>query len=165
MSEDNVQVVHSLKDLDWYRKSTYYLCMWLAQVQRFAEKLEKGEPFDKGLLVYAMNEVERYKEFFEQDKAKLGFTDGYDFLEDNEFIGFSIRNGRLISEVSNEQIFKVVDKWYYGFPATANHYQFEVAHYVVCLAEAEDKAKKIYPEETFGKNDGTTAEKCRGDGN
>ena len=153
--------VHSLKDMEWYRRSVYNLCMWLAQVQRFAEKIEKGEPFDKGLFIYACSEAERYKEFFEEDKAKLGFEDGYDFLEDNEFIGFSIRNGKLISEVDNKGIFGIVDKWYYGFPVKANHYQFEVAHYVVHLAEADVNAKSIYPEDVFGKNDGTFAEKCR----
>ena len=159
MSEE-IQI-HSLQDIEWYRKSVFRLCLWLAQVQRFAEMLEKGIPFDKGLFVYACGEVERYKYLYEEDKAKLGFKGGYDFLEDNEFIGFSIRNGRLVSEVDNDAIFKIVDKWYYGFPANANHYQFEVAHYVVCLAEADLKAKSIYPEDIFGKNDGTTAEKCR----
>ena len=151
--------VYGLKDINWYRRSVYNLCLWLAQVQRFAEMIEKGQNFDRALFVYACCQVERYKDFYEEDKGKLGFTDGYDFLEDNEFIGFSIRNGRLISQVSNEEIFKIIDKWYYGFPATANHYQFEVAHYVACLAEASIQAKRIYPEETFGKNDGTTAEK------
>lgn len=159
MSDDKV---YSLEELDWYRKSVFNLCLWLAQVQRFAQMLEKGEPFDRGLFMYACCEAERYKQFYEEDKAKLGFTDGYDFMEDNEFIGFSVHGGRLISEVDNSEIFKIVDKWYYGFPATANHYQFEVAHYVVCLAEADIKAKSIYPEKTFGKNDGTFAEKCRG---
>ena len=37
---------HSLEDLKNYRESVYYLCLWLAQVQRFAQKLEKKEPFD-----------------------------------------------------------------------------------------------------------------------
>ena len=153
---------HSLEDVKNYRESVYYLCLWLAQVQRFAQKLEKKEPFDRGLFVFAVSEAARFKNFYEEDKGKLGFSDGYDFMEDNEFIGFSIKDGRLVSEVSNEEIFNIVDKWYYGFPATANHYQFEVAHYVVNLAEAVSQAKKIYPKEVFGKNDGTFAEKCRG---
>lgn len=156
--------VFSLQEVDWYRRSIYNLTVWLAQVQRFAEKIQNKEPFDRGLFVYACSEVEKYKDFFEQDKGKLGFTDGFQFMEDNEFIGFSIRNGKLISEVPDSEVFKIVDKWYYGFPANANHYQFEVAHYVVALAEAEKKAKELYPVETFGKNDGTFAEKCRGFG-
>ena len=156
--------IFSLEEVGYYRDSVFNLCLWLAQVQRFAQMLENGTAFDRGLFVYACFQVEHYKELYEQDKARLGFTDGYQFMEDNEFIGFSIRDGRLISSVDNEDIFKIVDKWYYGFPANANHYQFEVAHYVVCLAEAEMKAKTIYPEKTFGKNDGQFAEKNKGYG-
>ena len=162
MSKKEDLKIFSHEEIQFYRYSIHYLCTWLAQVQRFAEFLENGEPFDKGLFVYACAQVEKYKEFYETDKAKLGFTDGYEFMEGNEFIGFSIRNGRLISDVPNEDIFKIVDKWYYGWPENANHYQFEVAHYVACLAEREESAKEIYPVETFGKNDGRFAEKCRG---
>ena len=34
---DDIQI-HSAKDIAWYRKSVFRLCLWLAQVQRFAER-------------------------------------------------------------------------------------------------------------------------------
>ena len=58
---------------------------------------------------------------------------------------FSIKNGKLISEVDNDAIFKVVDHGIMVFQLQLTIRQFEVAHYNICLTEAETKAKSLYP--------------------
>lgn len=127
-----------------YKNSTLQLCLWLAQIQKMSDALEKGQKVDKRKFVYASSMLADYKKYFLEDKQALGFDDGFSFLEDNKFIGFSIKDGRFISDVSNEEVYKIVDKWFFGFPVTANHYQFEVANYVVALSE-EKTREGFYP--------------------
>lgn len=141
--------VISEKLLDDYKEATKQLCLSLAHIQRLSDMLQKRIPFDKAKLVYMCSAAEESKKRFIISKKNLGYDDGFQFLEDNRFNGFSVENGKLVSDVSNEEIFKVCDKWYYGYPNSANHYQFEVAVYVISLAEVESTAKVVYPEGMF----------------
>jgi hypothetical protein len=93
-----------------------------------------------------------YKKYFLEDKQAMGLDDGFSFLENNKFIGFSIQDGKLIKDVDNEQVYRIVDKWFYGFPITANHYQFEVASYIIALSEEEDR-DGLYPDELLDDGD------------
>ncbi len=134
--------------LERYRYTVLQLCLWLAQIQKMSDALSKGMPVDKRKYVYACSMLADYKKYFLDDKQALGFDDGFSFLEDNKFIGFYIKDGKLYKEVDNEEIYKIVDKWFYGFPISANHYQFEVSVYVVALSEENTRAG-LYPEDMF----------------
>lgn len=139
----------SSETLDDYISYVYDMCIYMAELQKFSDKLKKGEQFKRSLFVYACEMVCLSKEKLIQLKKELGFDDAFAFLEDNSFIGFSIKDGRLLREegVTDEDIFSICDKWYYGFPATANHYQFEVANYVIALAETDKYGEyKRYPD-------------------
>ncbi len=127
-----------------YGYNTLWLCLWLREIQNFADRKERGEEFDKEKFVYACRMCEKFKNLFLGSKAKLGYDDKFEFMEDNNFFGFSIKNGRFIGNVSKEEIFKIVDKWYYGFPETANHYQFEVSMYVLTMSDDEDRNDVLY---------------------
>lgn len=127
-----------------YGYNTLWLCLWLRELQNYADKKERGEELDKERLIYACKQCEHFKGLFLKSKEKLGYDDKFDFMEDNNFFGFSIKNGRFIGDVSNEEIFKIVDKWYYGFPDTANHYQFEVSTYVLTMADDTDRTDVLY---------------------
>jgi hypothetical protein len=146
MSEKRVISEQLLND---YKDATEQLCICLAHIQRLSDMFQKRIPFDKAKLVYVCTAAEMQKKRFITAKKNLGYDDGFQFLEDNRFNGFSVEGGKLISEVSNEEIFKVCDKWFYGYPNTANHYQFEVATYVICLAEVEHTVASMYPEGMF----------------
>lgn len=132
--------------VEQYKYTTLQLTLWLAQMQKFADRLEKGLPVNKKKYVYAASMLADYKKYFLEDKKALGFDDGFQFLEDNRFIGFYIQDGKLHKEVDNDEIYRIVDKWFYGFPVSANHYQFEVATYVVSLSE-EKTREGFYPKE------------------
>ncbi len=136
--------IHTLEDTSKYRSALYYFCVWQAQVSLFEEKKKNNEQYDEKKYEYACAQLEQFRTELENCKANLDFKDGLAFMNDAEFDGFSIQNGKLIARVDNETIFNVLDPWYYGFPITANHRQFEVAHYIICMVEAETK-KSIYP--------------------
>jgi len=137
--------------LEDYRDAMGTLVTFLAQLNKFADKVKKGEPFERALFVYSCERICYAKRAILDAKAKMGFTDKFTFLEDNNFIGFSIKDGRLIRDegVTDKDIFKICDKWFYGFPATANHYQFEVASYVCALVEVDLFGEYGYYPEDF----------------
>lgn len=136
-----------------YRYNTQKLCLWLRELQNFADMKERGEEFDKDKLIYACKMCERWKKLFLESKEALGYTDRFDFMENNNFFGFSIKNGRFISEVSKKEILNTVNKWFYGYPETANHYQFEVSYYVIALAhDIEEMDDVLYADFYKNKN-------------
>ncbi|WP_161487344.1 hypothetical protein [Butyrivibrio hungatei] len=104
----------------------------------------KGEDFDKEKFIYACKMCEQYKLDFISSKESLGFTDKFEFMETNHFVGFSIVDGKFVGDVTDEQLFAITDKWYYGFPVSANHYQFEVSCYAMTQFDTEDRTGMLY---------------------
>ncbi len=133
-----------------YKHNTLWLCLWLKELQNYADKKACGEEFDKDKFIYACKMCEKWKKALLESKEVLGYTDRFQFMEDNNFLGFSIKNGRFVGDVSDEEIFSIVDKWFYGFPDTANHYQFEVSVYVLTLSDVDDRTDVLYKD--FNKN-------------
>ncbi len=134
----------SLEQVKKYRYNTQKLCLWLREVQHFADAKAAGHEIDQGKFIYACKMCEEFKARFLESKEALGYDDRFAFMEDNKFFGFSIENGRFVGNVSKEEIFEIVDKWFYGFPETANHYQFEVSYYVLTQSDPNDYSDKLY---------------------
>ncbi|WP_026653346.1 hypothetical protein [Butyrivibrio proteoclasticus] len=127
-----------------YRYNTRFLCLWLRELQLFADKREAGKEINQGMFAYACKKCTFYKAEFLKCKEELGYNDKFSFLEDNHFIGFSIINGKFVGDVSDSQINAITDKWYYGFPERANHYQYEVGCYVDTMSEKRDFTNWLY---------------------
>ena len=144
--------VIKLDVLEEYKDNVKSLCQYLSRMQWYADKQKRGEKFKRALFVYCCERVITCKTNVLALKKQLGFTDELTFLEDNNFIGFSIKDGHLNLDdgITNSDVFKIVDKWFFGFPATANHYQFEVANFVVALAEVETtEEENDFPESVW----------------
>lgn len=125
-----------------YRDSLFWFCAYNAQLQQFGEAIEQNQEINKKRLIYAAVMLEHYKSYLLEDKKALGFDDGLDFLENNRFIGFEIKEGKFIGD--KDKVLDIVAKWRDGFPQKANNYQYEVAMLCLTLAFPE-VLKDLYP--------------------
>ena len=138
-------------DVIAYRNYVRHLCLYSAEVQRMTGMLEKGGQVNKKLLVYALSMVKGYRIALMQVMNRMGIGGSLDFMEDNEFIGFSVRQGRLILEGSRKAVLDVCRKWIDGFPDEANYYQYAVGMYCLALAYADTLDKNfLFPEHLLG---------------
>lgn len=131
-----------MTNIQAYKASVTWFCCYMAELQRFADMVEKGEMPSRRKVIYASSMAQQYAPEVLKNKEALGFTDGFSFLEDNRFDGFSILNGRL--EGDRDKILPLVRKWVEGFPGTANNYEYEVGIYALALGWSEEK-KGLYP--------------------
>lgn len=127
-----------------YKSSLIWFCCYMAELQRFAEMKEKGKEPSKRKVIFASSMATFYKKDVLAYKEALGLTDGFQFMEDNRFNGFSIRNGRL--EGDKDVVYDIVSGWVQGFPDTANNYEYEVAIYALALGWAE-RMPELYPKD------------------
>ena len=134
-------------DIIVYKDSVRNLCVYTAEVQRFTEALDKGQRISRRCLTYALSKVKSYHRITRQVMNRMGIPGDIEFMEDNEFLGFSIKQGRLTLEDTRDVVFDTCLKWIEGFPDEANHYQYAVAMYCLALAYPDTlKLENFYPE-------------------
>jgi hypothetical protein len=93
--------------------------------------------------------VNDYKGFLLSVMKRMGIDGGLSFMEDNEFMGFSVRSGRLYTE-DKGVVVRICRKWVYGFPDEANAYQYAAGMYAICLAYADEvNLRDLYPAYIF----------------
>lgn len=137
----------SEKDIRAYKWFARKLCLYAAEVQRCADAAEEGRALDKRCLTYALAKLDGYRRLTLECMNILGYKGGIQFMEDNEFIGFSIKQGRLFMEDDKEVVLNTCKKWVYGFPEEANYYQYAVAMYCIALAFPDAVSREdLYPE-------------------
>ena len=134
-------------DLNAYKWYARKLCIYAAEVQRFSDAAREGKKIDRRCLTYALAKLKGYRRFTLQSMNMLGIKGGIDFMEDNEFIGFSIKQGRLYIEDDRDVVLYTCKKWAEGFPDEANYYQYAVAMYCIALAFPDVlNLEDLYPE-------------------
>ena len=129
------------EQIEEYRNVVSVLCYFLGQIAKFAQLVEEGEHISETKAVYAARCVESLIPLFLSRKEKLGFDDGLEFLENNSFLGFKVKDGIFTGDQSAVE--EVICPWLTGFPDEANHYQFEVANYLHFLASPD--SINLYP--------------------
>lgn len=129
------KILGTKEQIDEYRNVVSVLCYFLGQIAKFAQIAGEGEYISESEAAYAAKCVDLLIPLFLSRKEKLGFDDGLEFLENNSFLGFKVKDGILTGDRSAVE--KVIYPWLTGFPDKVNHYQFEVANYLHFLASPD----------------------------
>lgn len=128
----NERLSGTKEQLEEYRNVVSILCYFLGQLAKFAQLAGEGEHIAEPKVKYAARCVDLLIPLFLKRKEKLGYTDGLEFLENNSFLGFKVKDGIFTGDRSAVE--EVIYPWLVGFPDGVNHYQFEVANYLHFLA-------------------------------
>ena len=119
--------------LNEYKNVLAVFCQYISILNQQMDLKERlHEEFDSELINETLKRVSKYKEKLLAIKKELGLPGGLDFLDDNNYDGFSISNGRFYGDAARASL--VTEKWLSGFPKTANNYQYEAAVYVMFMA-------------------------------
>ena len=143
-------------DIISYKDHVRRLCVHAGQLDRLARKAESGcmTNTDRRMLAFSLSMVSGYKSHLLRVVARMGIEDGLSFMEDNEYIGFSVKNGRLYLEEDRERVLETCRKWVYGFPGEADYYQYAAGMYAICLAYADTvDLTTLYPASIFRPKD------------
>lgn len=124
-----------------YRTALAGFCIYFAELASVQEAIKNGEVVDASKVEETCEALCYYKERFLSSKAEMGFTDGFDFTENNSFCGFRVRDGSLHGEKG--KLFAIVRPWYDGFPKKSNNYQFEVANLLLAFMQVENNGQKV----------------------
>lgn len=116
-----------------YKVSLAGLCHYCARLAHLRQLKADGEVVDEGEVCMICSLMEQGVDEFLSLKSELGFDDGLQFMEDNLFAGFCVRNGVVEGELSN--VLAIAEPWYENFPEKGNNYQFEVANYLFAFLE------------------------------
>ncbi len=114
---------------------TNWLCVWCASnawLQSQAEDLERGFVVGEWSKIQAISLNETATAELSKIKEQLGYSNGFNFTEDQQYMGFGVRSGRFYG--NREAVLDVVKPFLYGFPETSNNYQYEASMFVLCLA-------------------------------
>ena len=103
MSEINSKV------FEMYSEVLAVFCYNLGQVQRFLTFKEHGYAVPKDRVIRVVEQVDSLKIELLKLKKELGFTDGLDFLKNNKFAGFEIKDGRFVG--SRATVRDIIDPW------------------------------------------------------
>lgn len=113
-------------------------CDEYACLHHMKERIEDGEAIsthDLSDLNLILKRLSAATEALKKAKSAMGYEDGLVFLENNAFKDFSIVNGQLIG--NPKEAYQIVSPWYFDYVSgkSNNHYTFEVATLVSCLAD------------------------------
>lgn len=109
-----------------YETSLACLCKQSARLSLLKDRLLAGEEVSE--LPELLQIMEFSKEKLLLEKEKLGYSDGLAFMEDNNFRGFSVREGQLFGDT--QYLLRICMPWYEN---AKNNYQYEVANYLIAL--------------------------------
>lgn len=128
MSEINSKV------FEMYSEVLAVFCYNLGQVQRFFTFKEHGYAVPKDRVIRVVEQVDSLKIELLKLKKELGFTDGLDFLKNNKFAGFEIKDGRFVG--SRATVRDIIDPWIEqdGNSEDFNNYRYEVGYLINFLA-------------------------------
>ena len=115
-----------------YANWVYVWCASNAWLQSQAEDIERGFKVGEWTKIQAIALNETATKELTTIKQELGYQNGFNFTEDQQYMGFGVRNGRFYG--NREAVLDVVKPFIYGFPDSANNYQFEASMFVLCLA-------------------------------
>jgi len=110
-----------------YKETLASLCRQSVKVALMIEK-ESWNQNDINDLEETCRMLNAAKEAFLREKRKVGFTDSFEFMEDNAFAGFQIQNGCICGDTT--MLMKICTPWYTEFPKS-NNYQYEVANLLI----------------------------------
>ena len=121
-----------------YQRQTATFCYYLSQLAEISRKFEEGDICDVAVLSELLENVAYYREEFLKAKSALGLTQGDAFIAPQEVyqfdIGFSLRNGRIVGDVSEKQVRKACLLWLEEFPTDTKPSEAECVRYeVACL--------------------------------
>lgn len=122
-------------DISNFKDAVRHLCVYSAQVQLMADALKRGESVSSKVLAFSLARVKCYRGYVLEDLNRMGIkAKGIEFMEDNEFFGFSIKEGKILLTERRDVVMETCRKWIYGFPDSANWYQYGAAMYALALA-------------------------------
>lgn len=114
-----------------YQNILSAFCQTVAKLARITENVDAGEC----VKCEEVNEL-KVKLIDERKsllliKEKLGYGGGLSFLEDNNFVGFSIKDGMLIGD--RNKVEEVIMKWLNFDENSQSQYKYEVANYILSM--------------------------------
>lgn len=128
-----------------YRIALAGLCSCCAQIATIKADAVKGLPIDESQMEYLCKRLVYCRQEVLFLKSELGYSDELAFMADNNFKGFSIKDGALVGDPKD--VFLIIRPWYENFPNEGNNYTFEVANYLLAFM-AEMNKRKDEPQHT-----------------
>ena len=122
--------------MERYKMSVTWFCRYMAECQKMAEMMERGEKVDPKRLKFSLSMVRQYKAHVLRDKQALEFDEDMSaFSVEQKFRGFELRGGRLIKDkgAKDDCVQDVARKWVKGFPNTYDAWHFEIGTLLMCL--------------------------------
>lgn len=120
-----------------YRHVLERFCFYNAEVERMGDMVSKGCVIDRRRLVYAAYQADAFRNDLLELKSLMGETDGLSFMEDNTFVDFRVKDGKLYGG-TKEGVYAFTERWVCNFPfESCNLYRFEVSTFVRALIDPE----------------------------
>ncbi len=141
------------EDVNNYKDAVRKLCVYTAQAQNLTEILKGGGSVNSDFLKYTLCGIKVSRNYVLSYLNCMGVaTKEISFMEDNEYFGFSIKQGRILLASPRNVVLDTVCKWLDGFPDTANWYQYGAAFYALALAFPDSvDLSRYYPAELLKK--------------
>ena len=125
-----------------YKVSLAGLCYYCARLAHLKQKRFDGVVVTEEEVQSICERIKCGMEDLLNLKDQLGYTDGLEFMEDNLFAGFAIKDGIVSGDLKNLPV--IASPWYRNFPEKGNNYQFEVANYLFAyLGEDENISQPV----------------------
>lgn len=134
--------------LDRYKASVTWFCRYMAECQKMAEMMKRGEAVDPKRLKFSLSMVRQYKAFVLRDKQECNLdVDMSAFSTEQKFRGFELRGGSLIKDRDADDgvVQEIARKWVKGFPAKYSAWYFEIGTLLLCLDQP--LMDEYYPQE------------------
>lgn len=119
--------------------------MWLQtflffyiEFQEIKETLLKGGTVDPQFIKKITTSMKKAKKALLDEKEKLNLPEGLAFMQDLDLMGFSIKKGRFVGELTN--VAPIVTPWYKDFDNEKDFYKYEVASYILALSRFQNGA-------------------------
>lgn len=116
-----------------YEKYLAGFCAYSHALIDLKHRIESGEVVPEEKVGSLLRALSVSKEKLLEAKQSLGYDDALSFLEDNNFAGFSVKNGEVIGDKT--KLFLITKPW---MERPANNYQHEVAVYLVASTLRND---------------------------
>lgn len=118
-----------------YKWTVICFTMFIGILHKYLKMKEQGLSFDQTYYQKVIETIDCKGKQLLQIKEELGLEGKLDFLGNNKFDGFEIRDGVFIGETDN--VITITSPWIEQFNPE-NCYLYEVAHYIQYLAFPEN---------------------------
>lgn len=118
-----------------YKQCVLDFTYLIGTVHKFIKEKEAGKELNHEFVSETIDSLGKAKENLLKAKKFFGLSGGLDFLGNNKFDGFEIKDGVFVGDTKN--VLAITTPWMKHFNPE-NCYLYEVAHYIQYLAFSEE---------------------------